>query len=184
MAATRTPPETWIEEGLRALAAGGPDAVRIELLAKALGVTKGGFYWHFDGRDELLEEMLETWERVAVDEAIESVEGGGGDDREKLRRLFRPGLVEPEPDQVDLAVRDWARRDTRVAERLSRIDNRRMSYMRTLFGGVYADADKVEVHATLAFSLFVGSHFMAVDHAGRDRRQALELAMAWLLRQH
>lgn len=35
---------SWIDEGLRALAAGGPDAVRIEALARALGVTKGGFY--------------------------------------------------------------------------------------------------------------------------------------------
>ena len=45
-APTRTPRSSWIEEGLRALAAGGPDAVRIELLAQALGVTRGGFYWH------------------------------------------------------------------------------------------------------------------------------------------
>ena len=43
-------PARWIEEGLRALAAGGPDAVRIDPLAKALGVTRGGFYWHFEDR--------------------------------------------------------------------------------------------------------------------------------------
>ena len=65
MAATRTPRSRWIDEGLRALAAGGPDAVRIEALAQALGVTKGGFYWHFDDRRALLEEMLDAWERRA-----------------------------------------------------------------------------------------------------------------------
>jgi AcrR family transcriptional regulator len=42
-APTRTPRSTWIDEGLRALAAGGPDAVRLDTLAKALGVTTGGF---------------------------------------------------------------------------------------------------------------------------------------------
>src|SRR6266568_132419 len=88
MALTRTPRSSWIGEGLRALAAGGPDAVRIEPLAEALGVTKGGFYWHFDDRRALLEEMLDTWERVVIDEAIERVEGEGGDARAKLRRLF------------------------------------------------------------------------------------------------
>ena len=51
---TRTPRERWIEAGLQALAAGGPDAVRIDPLAKALGVTRGGFYWHFENRDALL----------------------------------------------------------------------------------------------------------------------------------
>jgi AcrR family transcriptional regulator len=60
---TRTPRSQWIEAGLRALAAGGPDGVRIEPLAQALGVTRGGFYWHFDDRRALLDEMLDTWER-------------------------------------------------------------------------------------------------------------------------
>src|SRR2546426_354354 len=52
-APTRTPRTSWVEEGLRALGVGGPDAVRIETLAQALGVTKGGFYWHFDDRRAL-----------------------------------------------------------------------------------------------------------------------------------
>ena len=83
---------------------GGPDAVRIEVLAQTLGVSKGGFYWHFDDRRALLQEMLDTWERVVIDEAIERIEAGGGEAREKLRRLFalassrqvkRPGAACP-----------------------------------------------------------------------------------------
>ena len=88
---TRTPRTRWIDEGLTALGSGGPDAVRIERLAQALGVTKGGFYGYFADRDALLEEMLDTWERVVIDEAIERVEAGGGDARAKLRRLFELG---------------------------------------------------------------------------------------------
>src|ERR1700720_3402412 len=86
-APTRTPRSKWIQEGLRALAAGGPNAVRIEPLAQALGVTRGGFYWHFKDRRALLEEILDAWERVSVDEAIERVDREGGDARAKLRRL-------------------------------------------------------------------------------------------------
>ena len=77
-APTRTPRGRWIDEGLRALAAGGPDAVRIELLARALGVTRGGFYWHFGDRSALLDEMLDTWERETTDLVIERVEREGG----------------------------------------------------------------------------------------------------------
>src|SRR6202050_3414980 len=66
-APTRTPRRKWIEQGLRALAAGGPGAVRIEPLAQALGVTRGGFYWHFEDRRALLEEMLDTWERATTE---------------------------------------------------------------------------------------------------------------------
>src|ERR1700691_3062291 len=85
-APTRTPRARWIEEALRALAAGGPDAVRVEPLARTLGVTRGGFYWHFEDRGALLSEMLDTWERAATDEVIERVERRGGDARAKLRR--------------------------------------------------------------------------------------------------
>src|SRR5881394_837738 len=87
-APTRTPRTSWVEEGLRALGVGGPNAVRIEKLAETLGVTKGGFYWHFDGRNALLEEMLDAWERLVIDEVIERVEAGGGDGKAKLQRLF------------------------------------------------------------------------------------------------
>ena len=45
-AITRTPRSRWIEEGLRALAAGGPDAVRVEVLAQALGVAMPGCPGH------------------------------------------------------------------------------------------------------------------------------------------
>jgi hypothetical protein len=69
-AITRTPRSRWIEEGLRALAAGGPDAVRVEALAQALGVTKGGFYGHFADRGALLAEMLDSWEQKATDEVL------------------------------------------------------------------------------------------------------------------
>src|SRR5881394_2522592 len=108
-APTRTPRASWIQEGLHALGVGGPDAVRIESLAQALGVSKGGFYWHFDDRRALLEEMLDTWERVGVDEVIERLEGEGGDARAKLRRLFALGVSSGDVLRIDLAVRDWSR---------------------------------------------------------------------------
>ena len=181
MAITRTPRSSWIDEGLRALAAGGPDAVRIEPLARALGVTKGGFYWHFDDRRALLEEMLDAWERVSIDEVIERVEGEGGDARARLRRLFGLAGSSGEVLRIDLAVRDWSRRDPAVARRLRRADNRRMDYMRSLFGALYPDEDDVEARCMLAFSIWIGNHFIAADHGSRSRREVMGLAMRRLL---
>jgi len=179
-AITRTPRSRWVEEGLRALAAGGPDAVRVEVLAQALGVTKGGFYGHFADRGALLQEMLDTWERQSTDEVLERVERRGGDARAKLGRAgaltFSAGLL-----PVDLAVRDWARRDQAVAERLRRVDNRRMDYLRQLFSAICRDQAEVEARSTLAFSLVIGHHFMAADHGARSHADALELAARWLL---
>jgi len=182
-APTRTPRRSWIEEGLRTLAVGGPDAVRIEPLARALGVTRGGFYWHFADRRALLEEMLDAWERLVVDEVIERVEGEGGDARAKLRRLSALAASSDEPLRIDLAVRDWARREQTVAERLRRIDNRRMEYLRSLFGSFCPDEDDVEARCMVFYSLWIGNHFIAADHGARRRadvlKQALRRLGAW-----
>lgn len=126
------------------LAAGGPDAVRIEPLARALGVTKGGFYWHFSDRPALLEEMLDTWERTVVDEVIQRVEEAGGAASDRLWRLFALAASSRDLLKVDLAVRDWARRERSIAQRLRRVDNRRMEYMRSLFRVFCRDEDDVE----------------------------------------
>ena len=165
--------------------AGGPDAVRIEPLAATLGVTKGGFYWHFPDRQALLDEMLDTWERVSVDEAIERVERDGGDARARLRRLFALSSSGDDLARVvlktDLAVRDWARRDEAVAARLRRVDTRRLEYLRSLFGAFCADEDDVEARCLVTMSLFVGNHFVAADHGARSRAEVVELALERLL---
>ena len=177
----RTPRDAWIDAGLRALATGGgPDAVRVEALAKSLGVTRGGFYGQFNNRGALLNAMLDTWERAATDEVYEQVERRGGDARTKVRRAgaltFSDELL-----PIELAIRDWARRDSTVAERLHRVDNRRMQYLRELFGTFCADEDAVEGRAVLAFSLAIGYHFIAADYGPRSRTDAVKLAVEQLL---
>jgi AcrR family transcriptional regulator len=180
VAITRTPRQRWVEEGLRALADGGPDAVRVEVLAQALGVTKGGFYGHFADRHALLEEMLDSWERMSTDEVLQRVERDGGDVRAKIRLAgaltFSPDLL-----PIDLAIRDWARRDRAVAERLRRVDNRRMDYLRLLFGAISSSEAEAEARSMLAFSLVIGHHFMAADHGARSHADVLDLAARWLL---
>ena len=179
-AITRTPRHRWIEEGLRALAVGGPDAVRVEVLAQALGVTKGGFYGHFADRNALLAEMLDSWERMSTDDVLERVERGGGDARVKVR-LAGALTFSRELLPVDLAIRDWARRDPAVAARLRRVDNRRLDYLRLLFGAICPDEAEVEARSILAFSLVIGHHFMAADYGTRSRADALDQAASWLL---
>jgi AcrR family transcriptional regulator len=175
---TRTPRIEWIRQALRALADGGPDAVRVEPLARALGVTRGGFYWHFADRRALLDAVLDTWERSTTEEVAEYLESKGGDARAKLRRLFT--LTSPSVVRTDLAVRDWARRDKTVAERLRRIDNRRMGYLRSLFSAFSPDTGEVEARSFLAFSLLIGNHYIAADHGSLRRTDVLELALRQL----
>ncbi len=181
MGTTRTPRDRWVEQGLRALAAGGPDAVRVEVLAKQLGVTKGGFYGAFADREALLEAMLDTWERESTDEVLARVERESTDPR---TRALLAGVLTFSSDRllpIDLAVRDWARRDAAVAARLRRVDDRRMGLLRDTIGTFCADPDEVEARSLLAFCVAIGEHFLAADHGERTRDQVLARAADLLL---
>ncbi|MFG2888072.1 TetR/AcrR family transcriptional regulator [Streptomyces sp. NPDC048248] len=176
MGAIRTPRDKWIEEGLRALAAGGPEAVRVEVLAQALGVSKGGFYGYFRNRAALLEEMLETWERGVAEDVIQRIERDGGDARERLGRLF--DFVETSETPVasagvELAIRDWARRDEGVVPFLRRADNRRMDYLRELYRAFCPDDGDVEARCLITFSLRIGDHLIAADNGPCSRTEVL-----------
>lgn len=181
MAKVQTPRTAWIDAALQALASGGPEAIRVEALAARLGVSKGGFYWHFKDRAALIEEMLDSWEQRVVGDVIAQIESEPEEPRAKLRHLFEMAASSPDLLPVELALRDWSRRDEKVAARLRRVDDRRMDYMRSLFGPICADEDDVEARSILAFSLFIGSSFIRAGHPGKSRSQVLRLAMDRLL---
>jgi AcrR family transcriptional regulator len=182
VAKVTTPRARWVEEGLHALTVGGPDAVRIESLAKTLGVTKGGFYWHFTGRTALLEEMLDTWERTMVDDVIAQVDSVGGDGRTRLQDLFLLGEGASQLLPLELAIRDWSRRDPAVLARLTRVDNRRMDYMRSLFVDFIDDPAEVEARGFLAFCVWIGQPLIAAEHGQRSRHDVVQSALGLILR--
>ncbi len=177
VANVRTPRTAWIDAGLRALATGGLDAVRVEALAASLEVSKGGFYWHFTDRQALLEEMLDSWEKAGTEDIIARVEDRLAEPSARLRQLFeeRPSIA------IELAIRDWSRRDKDVAERVRRVDDRRMEYLRSLFGQVCQDENDIEARSMLAYALAIGSYSIAAQHHGKSRSQVLQLAVDRLL---
>lgn len=115
----------------------GPEAIRVETLAADLRVTKGGFYGHFADRNELLDSVLDEWETASTDAVFAQVERRQAVASDRL--LLAGALTfSKELLPIDLAVRSWARRDTDVAQRLRRVDNRRMDYLREQLASVCA----------------------------------------------
>ena len=183
MAIAKTPPEDWVRAGLEALAEGGPDAVRVEQLAVGMGVSKGGFYWHFSSRRQLLAQMLDAWERTVLEDLIRSIDEHGGGARDRLEQLFelvRSSAISPE-GLAEPAIRDWSRRDREVADRLRRVDDRRMAYLRSLFGEISPDPEDAEARCLQAYALLVGGHLITVDHGAFSREQVIRRALRRLL---
>lgn len=126
----------WIAEALAVLASEGVAAVRVEVLAKRLAVTKGSFYWHFRDRQELLDSMLEEWRRSTLTVVVESIWGKPTTAEEKLRRLWRiclSGRVDNPGGQLEAALRQWALVDKAVADLMGQVDAERLAFIAKIY---------------------------------------------------
>jgi AcrR family transcriptional regulator len=122
----------WLAAALEELERGGVDAVRIEQLARKLGVAKSGFYWHFQDRPDLLREMMRFWEHEYTGVVADNPEVTA---LEPKRRLLTTAemILDHELTRYDLAMRAWAAHDKSAAGAVAEVYRKRMNYTRRAF---------------------------------------------------
>lgn len=177
MAHAKTSRTAWIEAGLAALAAGGPGAVKVESLAASLGVTKGGFYGFFANRQTLLEAMLDSWEETSTRDVTarvdaESLDAGARAFRAAQLTWAADGLLD-----LDIAIREWARRDPHVAQRLAKVDHYRFDYLREQMAALSADPREAEARSILAYLAAIGIRYARIpmEVSGQARQDVIDL---------
>lgn len=122
----------WVMAALAAMAEGGVEAVKVERLARTLGVSKGSFYWHFKDRPALLSAVLDLWDgeftRQLIDHAAHLPTPA-----ERLREVARQALVATmhgvDSARAEAAVQAWATTDATAAARLAGVEAVRIGYI-------------------------------------------------------
>lgn len=150
-------PEDWADAALEALADGGPRAIAIEPLARRVGMSKGSFYHHFKGKAQLQDAMLLRFAERATDAVIRQTDARSADPRARLERLswlvFAPN---PEHDRIEAALRAWAGTEAKVAEVLSKVDQRRLAYVRELLVAAGLPNEVAQARAELMYRALIG----------------------------
>ncbi|MBE7422400.1 MAG: TetR/AcrR family transcriptional regulator [Zoogloeaceae bacterium] len=126
----------WVKAALDILAGKGLDGIRVEVLAKRLGVTKGSFYWHFKDRRDLLDTVLETWKDGRIRDIQMQTRAVPGEELPRAYHVIdiysanrnRKGML------IEIAMRDWARRDAAAAAAVvEEVDAARLEFGRRGF---------------------------------------------------
>lgn len=135
---------------------GGLAAVAIEPLAASLGATKGSFYWHFAGRDALLEAALQLWEREHTDAVITLVEREP-DPLRRLRLLIGTVIesTAADEDTIELSMLATAGHPL-VAPVLARVTERRVAYTAELFAALGFPPSEARRRGLLAVTAYLG----------------------------
>ncbi|HEV2126256.1 MAG TPA: helix-turn-helix domain-containing protein [Chloroflexota bacterium] len=125
----------WLRAARVALLRGGVASVRVEPLARELGVTKGSFYWHFADRAELLEALIQEWEAEA-DLLIGALGAPRSDGLRGLLDQLARNVIASERGEVpsDAAVFGWAAVSPEIAERVKAAEEERISLLGELIG--------------------------------------------------
>jgi AcrR family transcriptional regulator len=143
----------WLELGLKVLATQGFTALKAEPLAKAMGVSRGSFYWHFTDIGAYHAAILRHWREVAAEQVIADLEAASGHDdplKLLLRRTFSAHLA------LEKAVRSWATSDAAARGAVQAIDRRRLGYVEELLCRAGFAAEAAQARAQILYWAFVG----------------------------
>jgi len=121
--------QDWIDFGLTTLAHRGFDALKAEVLARRLGVSRGSFYWHFADLGAFHASVIEHWKQVATEAIIADIERYESHE-ERLNALLH--LAFGRGAALEIRMRAWAESNAAAARALYDIDRRRRGYIERL----------------------------------------------------
>jgi AcrR family transcriptional regulator len=179
----RLGPNDWVEAAILALQDCSIESIRVDTLADALGVTKGSFYYHFSGRDQLLEAVLQKWKSSMTAEIETFILKSVGTPSARIRRLIRIAMA-PRPNvpggPLEIRLRTWAHRNPHVAAVVHDVDEARLSFLRQM----YRQAGQTEKRAhTLAFlhmSYVIGARVFLDGKTEKEYREGVALGEEFL----
>ncbi|MBK7646234.1 MAG: TetR/AcrR family transcriptional regulator [Betaproteobacteria bacterium] len=169
-ARTQLDPERWVNEATDVLARDGISGLRVEVLAKKCGVTKGSFYWHFKDRQALLDAVLDQWKNGRILDIEKTTSVTTGNERDQLQYAIelygasknRKGMA------IELAIRDWARHDPLAAKVVETVDLYRLECTRKLFVATGMSDAEAKSRSLLLYACVFGLSLMHYAQFDQD----------------
>jgi AcrR family transcriptional regulator len=162
--------DAWVVGALEVLAEEGIAGLRVEVLAKRLKVTKGSFYWHFQDRRDLLTAVLLRWRDGRIDDIGKQTRALPGHELEQIYHVIdvysagrsRRGMM------IELAVRDWARRDAEASAIVAEVDDIRLRCARDLFIACGVPLEEASSRCMLLYAYVFGLSLMVYEKFDSD----------------
>jgi AcrR family transcriptional regulator len=172
--ATRLSRDEWLAQALDILASEGGAKLRIEAICKALGVTKGSFYWHFKDRDDFVHSVVRYWSDQFTEPVVARVSQMGGTARDRLKALMQV-VSEGRLARYDVSVRAWAAQDPDlVAAIVKDVDQRRLAFVGSLFAEMGFRGQKGEMRARALVAYLSYEEAVLAKGDDRDRSKMVD----------
>ena len=143
----------WLQTALKLLDSEGVEAIRVDRIARELGISRSGFYWHFKNRDDFIHKLFDYWESSSTQSVFIEMEKYSDADAEirllVLMRLLRNKAV----CQHDIAMRNMATLNKQAAAKVLKVDKMRLNFVSSLFRDIGFRGKDLEVRVHV-FTVF------------------------------
>jgi AcrR family transcriptional regulator len=165
--------QDWVKAALETLVEKGIEAVKVDVIAKSLKITRGSFYWHFKNLDDLLEAIIQEWQAVDTENVMQQVETIGGTPSQQLLHLLE--IAAKDDDRLEKAMRIWAIHDSRVIVSIERVDRQRLDYLQHLFVQIGFSQTDAQLRAQVTYAVKLGWVVMAPPRKQSERLAEIRL---------
>jgi AcrR family transcriptional regulator len=146
--------QDWIDFALQTLARTGCDALKADVLARKLGISRGSFYWHFTDLDTFHARVIEHWKQAATEAIIVDIERYKAP-AERFAALLRHAFGHGA--SLEVRMRTWAENNAAAARAVGEIDRRRREYMERLLVEAGVAPELASTRAQLVYWTYLGA---------------------------
>lgn len=162
--------EDWLNMARDTLVRDGVAQVKILTLADRMGVSRSSFYWYFQNRNDLLLALLKDWETRNTATIIDHCKKPAANISEAVCNFFRCFLDPSKFDTgLDFAVREWARRDEALRNRVDAADSLRLASVKHMFIAQGFGPDDADARARILYFMQLGYHALDVREPMAER---------------
>ena len=147
--------EDWVQAAIVLGTEVGFDKIAVDALAPRLGATRGSFYWHFTDRAELIDAVLDYWEKAVTVGTIDALDGV--EPASALERLIGTAFgASVEEDAAELRLMS-ATDDPQIGHVVSRVHRQRLAFIEQLLAQLGFSAADAAERARLLYATYLGS---------------------------
>ncbi|PTX55458.1 TetR family transcriptional regulator [Litoreibacter ponti] len=163
----------WITLGLSELSGKGCDAIKLEAICKAAGLTRGSFYHHFDDHESFLTGLAEHWLKVQTEDVAAVIDA---DDPAKDRSEALTRAAMEIDYKLELGIRELGRRLPAVRKVIRQADTVRLEVVSQLYKARFGlDAGAADQFAYLEYAAFSGIILLNPDISAKRQRALADL---------
>ena len=126
--------QDWLNVAKDILISDGVDQVKVLPMSDRLGVSRSSFYWYFKSRQDLLDALLDHWQKTNTAALVAKASAPAETITQAVTHVFHC-VVNSEIFSIpfDFAVRDWARRSDKVRAVLHASEDTRIAAIQAMF---------------------------------------------------